>query len=688
MPIIDPTGRKSPKIRLLFIAMYLMLAVLGVTMVYPFLITVTSSTSNALDYYRFAPITRSLWSREERFVRLLVPYYPESMRNAMEQFAFCFDGVPSTWSTWKAVGDDQHAGDKFAAHYLALLRDPVRWPQVQRAAADYAAFSRQYPITDCVCAYNDRQLAHFFHAHYLAVARQQLGAHAGDRAIEAKSLALLGDNWGVPIDSYYSIQSVKELQIPWDQPSYVPATDGRAVDFQRLRAAYLDGKLLPMGMQAATDYFAETRPLLLKTAWLDYLNSPPIQAMLGQPDGSTMSVETYNKLFGTAYTALAETPFPVPPTAPARLRALWERYVQQQFPRRLMEVRITPEVNTAYQAFLRLRFKDNLARCNSMLEMNAPTWSAILCPAQMPDKPEMQGEIWAEFIGDLPFSLKTVHCAESAYQQFLQQKYGTLPAVNAAYGWHLREWEQAEMPLAWAYLATFAANERPMYLSSLTENYAFVLDYLVHQGNAVPNTLILIVLTLVTALTVNPLAAYALSRFQMKQLPSIILFMLATMAFPAAVTMIPGFLLMRDLHMLNTYWALVLPGIANGMSIFLLKGFFDSLPPELYEAATLDGAPEWVVFFRITLPLTMPILAVIALNCFIAAYNSWDWALVVCQNPKMWTLAVWLFQFNTNWATQPWAVMASFVLTSLPVFLVFMLCQNIILRGIILPQMK
>jgi multiple sugar transport system permease protein len=152
--------------------------------------------------------------------------------------------------------------------------------------------------------------------------------------------------------------------------------------------------------------------------------------------------------------------------------------------------------------------------------------------------------------------------------------------------------------------------------------------------------------------------------------------------------MIPGFLLTRDLHLLNTYAALILPGVASGMGIFLLKGFFDSLPPELYEAAAIDGAKEWQVFLRITLPLSKPILAVIALNTFMAAYNSWEWALVVCQKQEMWTLAVWLYQFSRWTGGEPWLAMASFVLASLPVFCVFLLCQKIILRGIVLPQMK
>ena len=195
-------------------------------------------------------------------------------------------------------------------------------------------------------------------------------------------------------------------------------------------------------------------------------------------------------------------------------------------------------------------------------------------------------------------------------------------------------------------------------------------------------------LTVLAALTVNPLAAYALSRFKMRATEKILLFLLATMAFPAAVTAIPGFLLIRDLGLLNTFAALVLPSVASGMSIFILKGFFDALPRELYEAAAIDGAGEWTVFRRITLPMTTPILAVNALNAFIHAYSSWEWAFLVCQKESHWTLAVWMYQMSQTFTHQPWCVMAGFVLVSIPTAFVFLACQKIILRGIVLPSMK
>ena len=228
---------------------------------------------------------------------------------------------------------------------------------------------------------------------------------------------------------------------------------------------------------------------------------------------------------------------------------------------------------------------------------------------------------------------------------------------------------------------------RDFFLGALA-NYRLVGQYLFLRGRAFFNTVLLVLFSVLASLIVNPLAAYALSRFRMKGTERVILFLLATMAFPAAVTAIPGFLLIRDLGLLNTLAALVLPTVASGMSIFILKGFFDALPRELYEAAAIDGAGEWTVFAKITLPMTTPILAVNALNHFVAAYNSWEWAFLVCQKESQWTVAVWMYQMSREMGGQPWCVMAGFVIVSIPTALVFLLCQKVILRGIVLPSMK
>ena len=138
--------------------------------------------------------------------------------------------------------------------------------------------------------------------------------------------------------------------------------------------------------------------------------------------------------------------------------------------------------------------------------------------------------------------------------------------------------------------------------------------------------------------------------------------------------------------MLNTFWALLLPTAANGFFIFLLKGFFDSLPNELFEAAAIDGAGPLRTFWKIALPLCKPVLAVIALQAFVASYGSFMWAYIVCQDADLWTLMVYIHQFQIGNPVH--LVMAALTLASMPTLIVFIFCQKIILRGIVVPTMK
>ncbi|MEO8206878.1 MAG: carbohydrate ABC transporter permease, partial [Chthoniobacterales bacterium] len=199
----------------------------------------------------------------------------------------------------------------------------------------------------------------------------------------------------------------------------------------------------------------------------------------------------------------------------------------------------------------------------------------------------------------------------------------------------------------------------------LTQNYAFVLNEIIFQGTAFRNTIILILLTVGGALIINPLAAYALSRFKLRQSYTLLLFFLLTISFPAEVTLIPNFLLLKELGWLNTFAALVVPGLVNGFSVFLLKGFFDSLPRELYEAAEIDGASEWTIFWGVTMNLSQPILAVIALGAFTSAYGAFMFALITAPDPKMWTLMVYIYQLRQS--VTPPIVYASVILTAVPV---------------------
>jgi multiple sugar transport system permease protein len=214
-------------------------------------------------------------------------------------------------------------------------------------------------------------------------------------------------------------------------------------------------------------------------------------------------------------------------------------------------------------------------------------------------------------------------------------------------------------------------------------NYGYVLDYILINGRAVVNTIIFCLLTILIQLTVNPIAAYALSRYPMKATGKILLFLLATMAFPAEVAMIPSFLLLKDLHLLNTFAALVLPAAASGYMIFLLKGFFDSLPQEIFESGQIDGAPEWKMMLKLAFPLSKPVFGYLALIAFMGSYGAFIYAFLVAQNREMWTLMVFIYQLQLSAPKS--VVMAAVTLAALPTLLVFLLAQNVIMRGIVLP---
>jgi len=185
---------------------------------------------------------------------------------------------------------------------------------------------------------------------------------------------------------------------------------------------------------------------------------------------------------------------------------------------------------------------------------------------------------------------------------------------------------------------------------------------------------------------VNPLAAYALSRFKPSFAYQVIMLLMLTMAFPAMVMGIPNFLMLKRLNMLNTFWALVLPAAADGYFIFLLKGFFDSLPREIYESARIDGAGEFRLFWQFTLYLSKPILAVIALSAFNAAYRNFLFAFLVCQDQSMWTLMVHIYELMQRASSS--VGYAALVIAAIPTLLVFIFFQNIIIKGIVVPMEK
>ncbi|MEC8614149.1 MAG: carbohydrate ABC transporter permease [Verrucomicrobiota bacterium] len=275
---------------------------------------------------------------------------------------------------------------------------------------------------------------------------------------------------------------------------------------------------------------------------------------------------------------------------------------------------------------------------------------------------------------------------ELRWQMYLENKYRSIGLAAFAHGRHYKSFSEVRMPQLEADREYVESNASDLRFYFGGNNYRMVLEYIFFYGRGIENTLIYCLAAIALALLVNPLAAYALSRYKLPGQFRVLLFLIATMAFPGVVTMIPNFLLLRDLGLLNTFAALLLPTMANGYSIFLLKGFFDSLPQELFEAADIDGASEWQKFWMITMNLSKPILAVIALGAFNGAYANFMYAFILCQDKDMWTLTVWLYQLQ-QFSSQG-VVFASLMIAAVPTLLIFIFCQKVIIQGIVVPTEK
>lgn len=671
MAVLLKVERGTFKARVFLALVYAVLSLGGLTMVWPFLVMFASSLTGPYDYHRFSPVLRALWDRDDRFMRYVASCYPRFPSDIYPE-------APAHWGSWLIVARDREGRRRLASAQLAALDDPDALSRWQRMTADYAEFNRGYDISNSVCNFDARDVAGFVRQKFEDKVRQAdpvVFAGMGRTARRQAALALLNREWPIRYESFFGIRMTAQQRAPlhhagWDYP----ADDPKSALFQEFKRMYRDRAAGPMSRTVPF----ESRPL-----WLRHLKRPDVQERLGFPPDHVFKPSDYARLAKCPCASFAHLPFPLPADAPETLRAVWAEFVREAYPRRLLRVMPTPRLERDYQDYVReiCKTPEDYSRLTGHMLPGRSFESLRL--------PEYENStLWRNFIPSVPLANLRMLSAEQAWQSFLLEKYGTLPAINQAYGWELARIEEARLPLREAMAVTFRQRGWRDFIKGALANYRTVGEYLFLRGNAFGNTLLLVVLAIVATLTVNPLAAYALSRFGMRSAEKILLFLLATMAFPAAVTAIPGFLLIRDLGLLNTFAALVLPTLANGMSIFILKGFFDGLPRELYEAAAIDGAKEWQIFLRITLPMTTPILAVNALHAFVHAYNSWEWALLVCQRPARWTLAVWMYQMSQQLGDQPWAVMAGFVLVSIPTALVFITCQKIIMRGIVLPSMK
>ncbi|ECJ9437538.1 carbohydrate ABC transporter permease [Listeria innocua] len=199
------------------------------------------------------------------------------------------------------------------------------------------------------------------------------------------------------------------------------------------------------------------------------------------------------------------------------------------------------------------------------------------------------------------------------------------------------------------------------------------------------NTLIIVFFSFF-GLFLNAMAGYGFAKFKGKN--KLFYLVLATMMIPGQVTMIPVYLLLNAAGLTNTMTGIVLPGLVGAFGIFLFRQFMSTISDDLLEAARLDGASEFYIFWRIVIPISRPVLAVQGILTFIAGWNSFLWPLIIANDEKFYTLSVGLQllkgQYGSNYALQ----MAGATFMVIPIILIFMTFQKYILKGFNVSGMK
>jgi len=219
------------------------------------------------------------------------------------------------------------------------------------------------------------------------------------------------------------------------------------------------------------------------------------------------------------------------------------------------------------------------------------------------------------------------------------------------------------------------------------ENYRYVLTEK-GLGRAFINSVVIVVIVVPLKLFLDALAAYAFARIPFPGRDRLFTLLLASMMVPGVALLVPRVQVTNLLGLYDSLWGLVIPMSVSIFDVFLLRQFFLTLPYELEEAAMLDGAGRLRMFFRIVLPLSRPVLAVVVISSFIWHWNDLMWPLVIISTPSRYTLPLALALLTGGQAHKPQLTMAGATVAVLPVLIVFLIFQRRILEGIALTGIK
>ncbi|WP_406836101.1 carbohydrate ABC transporter permease [Streptomyces sp. AHU1] len=258
-------------------------------------------------------------------------------------------------------------------------------------------------------------------------------------------------------------------------------------------------------------------------------------------------------------------------------------------------------------------------------------------------------------------------------------------------GWHLLLAPLTlcfALPLVWLVLSSVMSDaEINRFPPALWPKGIDLSGYRYVLGNAMfprwfANSLAVAVAAVLSNLLLGALGGYAFARMRFAGSRVLLTLMLATMVIPFQLTMIPTFLVMKELGLIDTLGALIVPSLVTPFAVFLFRQFFLGLPREMEEAAWIDGCSRLRVLFSIVLPLARPALATVAVLTFLSTWNDLSWPLIAINHDTRYTLQLGLTTFQGQHHTRWSAVMAGNVITVLPVLVAFLLAQKTFVQSL------
>lgn len=250
-------------------------------------------------------------------------------------------------------------------------------------------------------------------------------------------------------------------------------------------------------------------------------------------------------------------------------------------------------------------------------------------------------------------------------------------------------------PLFWLFLSAFKSNEdfyaRPFSLPAAWhfENFSRAWDVST-MGTSIINSFIVTVAALVLTLVLGALAAFVLSRFQFRFRGVLMGLFLLGMLIPIHSSLVPLFIILKKVSMLDTYSALILPYVAFELplAIFVVAAYMTSIPKDVEEAALMDGSGYWGIFGRIMFPLSLPALSTVAILAFLRFWNEFSFALVFISKPALKTLPLSLSVFATGYSTDYKLTMAALAMAVVPTIVIYLIFQEQIMKGMVAGAVK